>query len=114
MVPPRSSASRPCFLYHALVSIDGQLNQYWGPYPVFVLLASDAAESGRADMVYTAEDQQRLRAAMIFTNVTFVSIPMFSGTALGPSSQEQVAACLRSPYADVRPPVGTQCAIARL
>lgn len=93
LAPPRNeitfwhSTSRFCFLMRAIRSVDQHLNQHYGPYPIYVLVAKDYELHPRhADGPYTEQDQALIRSWAPNSNITFQQINLYSADALEPGT----------------------------
>mmetsp|Transcript_8473 Transcript_8473/g.18231 ORF Transcript_8473/g.18231 Transcript_8473/m.18231 type:complete len:414 (-) Transcript_8473:63-1304(-) len=75
---------RICLLRNALQSIDAHLNAHYGPYDIFILVASDYyLDPERKDGPYSDADRAALTTDLPHSpNITFIEIPMYSGDAL--------------------------------
>ena len=91
LAPQRSKRAfghtRVCLLRNALKSIDVHLNSQYGPYDIYILVASDYdLDPERKDGKYTDADRTALSRDLPHSpNVNFIDLPMYSGDALEPN-----------------------------
>ena len=91
LAPQRSKRAfghaRACLLRNALKSIDLHLNAHYGPYDIYILVASDYhLDPERKDGQYTEADRAALTTDLPHSpNIEFIDLPMYSGDALEPN-----------------------------
>ena len=91
LAPQRSKRAfghtRVCLLRNALKSVDVHLNAHYGPYDIYILVASDYdLDPERKDGHYTDADRTALTRDLPHSpNVNFIDLPMYSGDALEPN-----------------------------
>ena len=81
-----NNIDRFCLLLRCIRSIDQYLNYYWGPYPIYILIAKDYQNDPlQKDAQYTIEDRKLIRSwASKNSTIYFVEIDLYSGrNALG-------------------------------
>lgn len=82
-----SDTSRFCFLMRAVRSVDLHLNQQYGPYPIYILVAKDhALDPRKKDGLYTEQDRALIRSWAPHSNVFFQEINLYSEDALEPDT----------------------------
>jgi hypothetical protein len=94
LAPPRrvtaydwNSIKRMCLLMRAVRSVDSHLNQHYGPYPIFILVAKDfAKDPNNRDSAYTERDRALIRSWAPNSQVSFIEINMYSQDALEPGA----------------------------
>lgn len=97
LAPPRYSGvgwndgrvTRFCMLMRAVRSADEHLNQFYGPYPIYILVSKDydKADVQKKEGPYTDHDQNVISRWAPNSNVVkFIEIDMYSGHALEPNS----------------------------
>lgn len=88
-----ADTSRFCFLMRAVRSVDQHLNQHYGPYPIYILVAKDHKLSpNEKDGVYTERDRSLIRSWAPRSTIIFEEINLYSENALEPDTTiEQVS-----------------------
>lgn len=79
--------TRMCFLMRAIRSVDSHLNQHYGPYPIYILVAKDfELDPTKKDKEYTDRDRALIRSWAPHSQVEFIEINMYSQDALEPGA----------------------------
>jgi Glycolipid 2-alpha-mannosyltransferase len=79
--------SRFCFLMRAVRSVDQHLNQHYGPYPIYILVANDYELHPRhTDGPYTEKDRALIRSWAPHSEIIFKKINLYSEDALEPGT----------------------------
>lgn len=88
-----SDTQRFCFLMRAVRSVDQHLNQHYGPYPIYLLVAKDhRLDPLHKDGPYTAQDRALIRSWAPHSTIIFQEINLYSEDALEPGTTvDQIA-----------------------
>jgi hypothetical protein len=77
----------------AVRSVDEHLNQHYGPYPIYLLVAKDYDQDpSKKDGPYTEQDRALIRSWAPRSQIIFQEINLYTGEALEPNTTvEQIA-----------------------
>ena len=83
--------TRFCLLMRAIRSIDQNLNAYFGPYPIYVLVAKDwQLDPKQRDGEYTDADRALIQSWAPHSKVIFQEINLYSADALEPNTDREL------------------------
>jgi hypothetical protein len=82
---------RSCLLMHAVRSIDRYFNAHYGPYPIYVVVATDYEKDPlKLDGEYTAYDRALIQSFVSHSTVIFQEVNLYSEDALEPDTDVEL------------------------